>query len=106
MSDTQPPKKAMFSSAKFATKRFAMKARIVIEGTMVLFVLLCFIGVKTHHLRGDVEFPGISFGGGTEEQQAALQQKNVLQAALPASALSPVEKVAAIGPMPSHKPVQ
>jgi hypothetical protein len=96
----------MFSSARSTAKRFAIKARIVIEGIMILLVLLCFLGVKTHHLRGDVEFPGISFGGGTEEQQAALQQKNVLQAALPASALSPVEKMAAIGPMPARKPVQ
>jgi hypothetical protein len=94
----------MLNSVKSTAKRIAMKARIVIEGTMILFLLLCFLGVKTHHLRGDVEFPGISFGGGTEEQQAALQQKNVLQAALPASALSPVEKVAAIGPLPLRKP--
>jgi hypothetical protein len=97
----------MFSSAKFAIKRFATKARILIEGTVLVFALLCFIGVKTHHLRGDVEFPGISFGGGTEEQQAALQQNTVLAAALPASALTAPPQVAqnsAVGPQPAHKP--
>jgi hypothetical protein len=77
----------MFEAAKSTAKRFGMKARVAIEGMMILFVLLCFLGVKTHHAKADIELIGWNIGGGTSDHLAQQEQVAMLGKALPVSAI-------------------
>jgi hypothetical protein len=98
----------MFDSAMTAAKRFGMKLSLASNAAMLLLIGFICLGVQTHHIKADIEFPGVSLGGGTSEHAARDQQLAALSNTLPLTSLTPPPVRAPAlqaAPAPQRKPV-
>jgi len=64
---------------------------------------IAYLGAKTGFVHADVEFDGLSVGGGTSQHAAREQQLAALETALPVKALTPPPAVQT-PPLPQRKP--
>ena len=78
----------------------------------IAFTICAFIGIpatvaglKAAGVKGNIEFPSIVIGGGTEQYTARAQQLAALEAAMPINALTATATVKPQeGSLPSRKP--
>ena len=79
----------MIEAAKEKIKRIATRARLAVEATVVLIIAAGWFAVQTGHMKADIEFPGVSLGGGTSSHASRDQQLAAISGALPLAAVSP-----------------
>jgi hypothetical protein len=81
----------------------------------VIFTICAFVGaplgaaaLKAAGVRGNIEFPAIVIGGGTDKEAQAEQTATRYASALPSSAVTPppgkLPAAATDAPLPDHKP--
>jgi hypothetical protein len=88
-----------------AAKKYATRTSFAINACMIVLLGISYLAVHTGHAKADIEFPGITVGGGTEQQVAREQQLAALSNALPINAITPVQpKTPAQPPRPQEKP--
>jgi hypothetical protein len=82
----------------------------------VIFTICAFVGlplgakvIKAAGVKGNIEFPSIVIGGGTDKEAQAEQTATKYASALPVSAITPppvkVPAAAPDAPLPARKPV-
>jgi len=88
-------------------KKYATRSSFTLNAAMIVFLGFGYLAVHTGHAKADIEFPGITLGGGTEQHAEREQQLAALSAAMPVTAITPVKTPAPAqrgAPLPQRKP--
>lgn len=97
-----PTAKQISELAAQKAKKIGTRTSFALNAAMLAFLAIAYLGAKTGVVHADVQFDGLTIGGGTAEHAAREQQIAALAKAMPVNALTPPTQHE--GPLPTRKP--